>query len=149
MTNKLTHTNKKLNSSLKTTVHEIKKFVANIVLGLIPISVSMIILYFAPDELKLPALEYDLEFITLAFAVISSVLVSNISLDKAKQYKILKKDIQFFEIIVIIFLIAVYAIKKCFQITMEWYLPFFVWLFTVSIGIIDIVICNYKKEKRN
>lgn len=148
MADKLTSISKKKNTSKKYISREIKKFLAiSVSSGLSPVLVSAAILYFAPANVKLGKIEYDLEFMTLSISTLISVIITNIALDKAKTFNELKKIILIFEIFFLMAVLSLYIIKKCFKITVPIYIVVFAWGLGLAVGVIDIFICNYKKRK--
>lgn len=149
MADKLTSISKKKNTSKKYISREIKKFLTISFSGLSPVLVSAAILYFAPANVKLGKIEYDLEFMTLSISTLISVIITNIALDKAKTFNELKKNILIFEIFFLIAVLSLYIIKKCFKITVPIYIVLLAWILGLAVGVIDIFICNYKKEKRS
>lgn len=147
MADKLTSLTKKKNTSKKYILHEIEKFIANSLLGLSPMLITLAVIHFKPENVAIEKVEYDLEFMTLSIATLISVIITNIALDKAKMFNKLKKIILIFEIFFLIAVIVLYVIKKCFKITIPLYIVIFAWGLGLAVGVIDIFICNYKKRK--
>ena len=93
-------------------------------------------------------IQFDLEFLTLAFAVIATVFLTNVTLNKKVYLKNTKIFMIISEVLIMLVIVVGYTINKCYNVSYDWFIPFAVWISTMAIGVIDIIVCGYKKEKR-
>lgn len=150
MSDELTTVKRKKNSLWKKIVGEIIRFILNSLFGLIPIAISMSAKYFYPVDATENSIQiqFDLEFLTLAFAVIATVFLANVTLNKRVYLKNTKIFMIISEVLVMLVVVVGYTINKCYNVSYDWFIPFALWISTMAIGVIDIIVCGYKKEKR-